>query len=143
MAPSGEAAIDEIRLTGGTGRRPRLGQQRRDLLVGGLAEVLVPEPDRPHRLGGLQAHDLVELALERCDRLWRADRDGQDEPSRVAVAQRSCGRARAAAGRQAVVDEDHRPALDVKCSTLAAVALGSRAKLRLRVRYRVLELLGT
>ena len=60
------------------------GEQLGDLRIRGRLEVLIPQPDRPHQLRLEQADDLVGFPAQRPDRVWRAHRHGEDQPSRLA-----------------------------------------------------------
>ncbi len=81
-------------------------EQHPDFVVGGLGEVLVPEPDRHHVLGDVEAHDLVGIGLELGERVGRPDRHREhDMPGAVGarhLQRGACG----PSGRDAVVDHD-------------------------------------
>jgi hypothetical protein len=69
------------------------------------------------------------LLAERGRGLGGRDRRGDDDPRRAALASAADRGAQRAAGRDAVVDEDHGPAVDVRRRGLAAVELGAAANL--------------
>jgi hypothetical protein len=92
-----------------------------DLLVRGLREVFVPEPNGVERLRGDGANDVVCRLTQRVTGLRRRDRDGDDDASRVFLAQCRDADPHAGAGREAVVNENHGPAGDIGERSIAAV----------------------
>ena len=59
-----------------------LSEEPGNLGVGGLAEVLVPGPDRLHTLGPYDGDFFDHQRRKRSEGFGRCHRDSQDEPSR-------------------------------------------------------------
>ena len=117
------------------------GQQLGDLGVRGRLEVLIPEADRPHQLRLEQADTSSASSRSDSTRLRRADRHGEDQPARLARPDRPQRRARRAAGRQPVVDDDRGAPLHLERRAAAPVALHARIDLGAGARDRGLQLL--
>jgi len=91
------------------------------LLVRRLAEVFVPESDGVERLGRHGTHDFVGLAQQRRARVARRDRHGDDDARRVTGGERFHRRPHRRAGGQAVIDEDHGAAGEIRIRAVAPV----------------------
>ena len=82
----------------------------RDLLVGDLGEVVVPDADCPQVHGQLDAHEIIDFFRKLVSDVWCSHRYRQDDASRTL---RLCDLnrgARGAAGGDAVVYDDDGPA---------------------------------
>src|SRR2546426_1694121 len=69
------------------------------LLVRGLREVFVPEPDRLERLGRAETNDVDAFVAEFVAGLLRGDGDGDDDVARLHFLERGDGGAHRRAGR--------------------------------------------
>ena len=111
------------------------------LRVGGLVEVLVPVADRPHHSGvsrqTTSSHSGASVSIVSGAPTGTAS----TSRSGSAGAQRPKRGAGGAAGREAVVDEDHRPSGDIERGALAAVAPQPLLQLVLGALRRALDLL--
>ncbi len=95
-----------------------------------LREVPVPLAHslQPRRRD--QADDLVGLAAQAGKRVGWADRHGEDQPARPAAADRAQGGGVGDAGRNPVVDDDHRAAVERHRCPVAAIGDHATAQLR-------------
>src|SRR5258706_11630715 len=109
----------------------RRGARQRvvDFVVGGLAELVVPEAHRTEGVGSDRADHLVYVALQALADRRRADGDGDDDARGVAVLQRLDRGAHRGARGQPVVDEDRSAAFERW--SVAPVAVGAFASLQL------------
>lgn len=73
-------------------------------------------------LGHLDADHIIHPRAQLARRLPGGDRHRQDHTCRTALAQRACGRLRAATGRKSIIDEQHRSPRDRKPRALALIA---------------------
>ena len=102
----------------------------------------MPGADRDERGRPVDDDHLVDQARHALARLGRGDRDGGDDPSGPELAQGGDGSPHRRARGQAIVDEDDRPAGDVRCrppAPVAALPLGEHVA---GPRREQLELLG-
>jgi hypothetical protein len=76
------------------------------LVIGGLCEVLVPEPDPQERLRGLGAHDFIHMQPKLSAAVAGGRRYRDHHPCRSKVSQRRSSGPYRGAGRQTVVHED-------------------------------------
>ena len=120
----------------------RAGEELGDLVILGLGEVLVPEPDGPEGLGRDGADAFVGDVLELGAGGRGADRHGDDDPRGPLAAQCLHGGAHGRTGGQAVVDEDHDPAADVHRRAVVAVGDLAPGQLETLAVDRVEDLVG-
>ncbi len=99
-----------------------LGEEGADLVVGGLAKVLVEEADGSEGLGGMDAENLVAFAPEIVASGRCGDRDGDDDLTRDG-SKSADGGAHGGSGGKAVVDEDDGFAFDGARRLAGAVLL--------------------
>ena len=100
-------------------------EQPDDVVVGGRGELRVPLPHCVERKGGREHDDLVGNAGELLHALPGRDRDREDHATRTVcpgdLERGACG----AAGRDAVVDHDHRPPGERDHGPTTAIQLGA------------------
>jgi hypothetical protein len=98
----------------GARRSPKLVEQRDDVLVLNLREDVVPEPDGPEVLLRVRAHEIVRLSTERVDALRGGDRDGDDDLRGALTARPANGGHHRRSGRQPIIDQQRRPAVEIE-----------------------------
>ncbi len=101
--------------------RRGLREQLAHLFVGCLREVLVPEADGDEGLRRDHADDLVDFRAELVTDSLRGDGHRHHDLFGMALADGERGGMHRSAGREAVVDEDHRASVDVDRRAAAAI----------------------
>src|SRR5712691_11252510 len=90
-------------------------------LIGRLRKVVVPSPDSHEWLRSLDTDDVIYKLAEFFTGLPRRDRDGDHDPPRLHLLQGGDGGAHAGAGRQAIVNQDDGPTINVGRRPVAPV----------------------
>lgn len=104
-----------------------------DVVVGGLAEVIVPCADREEGLGGSEADEVVDFPLKIPKALPGGDGDGDDDLGGTLGLDGVDGDRHGGAGGKAVVGDDHGSAGELWWRTVAAVEGLAAAELLLLV----------
>lgn len=103
--------------------RVRLTKKLHDFRVARLVEYLIPESDGVEWLGRLRADDLVSNGAQPLTALDGPHRRGHDDPRRMMLAKREHGRFHRRSGRETIVDDDGRFALERDFRTTDVVGL--------------------
>src|SRR5713101_5369600 len=96
-------------------------QERNDLVVGGLREVVVELSDRVEHHRSVEAEDVIRLTAEPLGPVRWGDGDGRDDPLWTHGPHRPQGRDHSCPGGNPVVDHDRGPRRPIRKRAIAAV----------------------
>ena len=95
-------------------------EQAENLIIGHLTEVRVPGSNRSEPRRSINDNDFIGRLSQSSDRVRRCNRYGQDNRCGASSLQHADRRFCRRAGCDAVIDQDHNPAFDIRWRPVSA-----------------------